>query len=106
MKIKNGRKTITTKIAYIAGFFDGEGCVRIKKANQYGNSYYVWVAITNSNKNILNNISDLFGGQVRLAEADAEYESDYGEPIGDTETVSLCDRCYEDYMENRKEEKQ
>lgn len=36
-----------------------------------------------------------------VSEAGAEYESDYGEPIGDTATVSLCDRCYEDYMENR-----
>ena len=68
MKIKKGRNTVTSKIAYIAGFFDGEGCIRIKKANQGGNSYYLWVAITNSNKGILDMVRDLFGGQVRLAE--------------------------------------
>lgn len=68
MKIKDGRETITSKIAYIAGFFDGEGCVRIKKANKDGNSYYVWVAITNSNRAILEEIAELFGGKVRQAE--------------------------------------
>lgn len=68
MKVKDGKKTITTQIAYIAGFFDGEGCVRIKEASQKGNSYYVWVAITNSNKQILEEVAELFGGQVRRAE--------------------------------------
>ena len=68
MKIKQGKKTITNEIAYIAGFFDGEGCVRIKQASQGGNSYYVWVAITNSNKKTLDYIANLFGGSVRRAE--------------------------------------
>ncbi len=68
MKIKKGRKTITTDVAYMAGFFDGEGCIRIKKANQKGYSYYIWVAITNSNGEILMNVRELFGGQVRKAE--------------------------------------
>lgn len=68
MKIKDGKITITSKIAYIAGFFDGEGCVRIKHASQKGNSYYVWVAITNSNKGILEEVEELFGGNVRRAE--------------------------------------
>lgn len=68
MKIKDGRKTITTDIAYIAGFMDGEGCIRIKKANQGGSSYYIWVAITNSNKFILEYIQNLFGGSIRKAE--------------------------------------
>ena len=68
IKIKQGKKTITNDIAYIAGFFDGEGCVRIKRANQGGNSYYVWVAITNSNKEILDYVAEIFGGSVRRAE--------------------------------------
>lgn len=68
MKVKNGRETITSKIAYIAGFFDGEGCVRIKHANQGGNSYYVWVAITNTDKPTLDFVMELFGGQIRKAE--------------------------------------
>jgi hypothetical protein len=65
IKVKQGRHTITTKIAYIAGFFDGEGCIRIKKTK---NSYYLWVAITNSNKVILEEVKEMFGGQVRQAE--------------------------------------
>ena len=68
IKIKKGRTTITSRVAYIAGFFDGEGCIRIKKASQKGDSYYIWVAITNSNNEILEDVKELFGGQVRKAE--------------------------------------
>lgn len=68
MKIIKGRNTITTEIAYIAGFFDGEGCVRIKKANQGGNSYYLIAHITNTNPIILKKVQDLFGGNTRLQE--------------------------------------
>ena len=68
MKVKHGRRTVTSDVAYIAGFFDGEGCIRIKRANQGGNSYYIWVAITNSNNKILEWIAELFGGSVRKAE--------------------------------------
>ena len=68
MKIKHGRETITTKIAYIAGFFDGEGCVRIKQSNQGGNSYYVIAHITNTNQSILKEVQELFGGTIRMQE--------------------------------------
>ncbi len=63
IKIKYGKQTITNDVAYIAGFFDGEGCVRIKRANQGGNSYYITATITNSNKAILEYIKDIFGGK-------------------------------------------
>lgn len=68
IKIKKGKNTITNDVAYIAGFFDGEGCIRIKKASQGGNSYYIWVAITNSNKEILDYVVGIFGGSVKKAE--------------------------------------
>lgn len=68
MKIIKGRNTITTEIAYIAGFFDGEGCVRIKQANQGGNSYYVIAHITNTNESILKDVEKLFGGKTRMQE--------------------------------------
>lgn len=68
MKVKHGRETVTTKIAYIAGFFDGEGCVRIKQSNQHGNSYYVIAHITNTNQAILKEVQDLFGGTIRRQE--------------------------------------
>lgn len=71
MKIKHGRLTVTSQIAYIAGFLDGEGCIRIKHANQGGNSYYIWVAITNSYKPTLDFVASLFGGKVRRAEKKA-----------------------------------
>lgn len=69
MKIIQGKNTITTQIAYIAGFFDGEGCVRIKKANQGGNSYYLIAHLTNTNQSILKMVQELFGGAIRKQEA-------------------------------------
>jgi hypothetical protein len=68
MKVKNGRETITAKIAYIAGFFDGEGCVRLKQSNQNESSYYVIAHITNTNQMILEQVQDLFGGTIRMQE--------------------------------------
>lgn len=68
MKVINGKNTITTTIAYIAGFFDGEGCVRIKQASQRGNSYYVIAHITNTNRKILEKVEELFGGNTRTQE--------------------------------------
>jgi len=68
MKILKGRNTITTDVAYIAGLFDGEGCVRIKHANQGGNSYYVIAHITNTNKKMLDKVEGLFGGNTRIQE--------------------------------------
>lgn len=68
MKVKNGKITITSKIAYIAGFFDGEGCVRIKEANQGGNSFYVIAHLTNSYRPVLDEVQELFGGALRKQE--------------------------------------
>lgn len=68
MKVKNGKITITSKIAYIAGFFDGEGCIRIKQANQRGNSYYVIAHLTNTYLPVLQQVQDLFGGPIRKQE--------------------------------------
>lgn len=67
MKIKEGRKTITSEIAYLAGFFDGEGCIRIKKPTT-GSAFHIIAHVTNSNKSILDRYVVLFGGKVRKQE--------------------------------------
>lgn len=67
MKIKDGRNTITSEIAYLSGFFDGEGCIRIKKPTT-GNQFYVIAHVTNSNKAILERYIILFGGNIRMQE--------------------------------------
>ncbi len=68
MKVIKGKNTITTEIAYIAGFFDGEGCVRIKKSNQGGNSYHIIAHITNTDELVLGIVQNLFGGNTRVQE--------------------------------------
>lgn len=92
MKIKKGRETITSDVAYIAGFLDGEGCIRIKEANQGGNSYYVWIAITNSYKPTLDYIKNMFGGQVRRAEVSAN-KIIYHYLITSSEAVDMLKTC-------------
>jgi len=59
MKIDK-RNHLTTRLSYIAGFIDGEGCIRIKKSNQSGNSYYITVHVTNSDKKPLALIESVF----------------------------------------------
>lgn len=88
IKIKSGKQTVTNDVAYIAGFFDGEGCVRIKRANQGGNSYYVTATITNSNKEILEYIKDIFGGKVRKAEKKAN-KTIYHYELSSSEAVDM-----------------
>ena len=51
-------------IYYIAGFVDGEGCIRIKKANVQKNSFYLTLQVTNSNRKCLQIIRDCFGGKI------------------------------------------
>lgn len=68
MKVMHGRETVTAKIAYIAGFFDGEGCVRLKQSNQNEDSYYVIAHLTNSYKPVLEEVQELFGGVIRKQE--------------------------------------
>ena len=63
--MRDKRKNITTEIAYIAGFFDGEGCIRIKETFS---SHYLIVHITNTNRAILEYIKSLFGGSINFQE--------------------------------------
>ena len=63
MKIDK-RNNLTTRLSYIAGFIDGEGCIRIKKANKTGDSYYITLQVTNTDKTPLDLIQSIFGGKV------------------------------------------
>lgn len=58
------RHNISTELAYLAGFFDGEGCIRIKKAYNGSKACWVTVQISNSDKSVLDTYEKLFGGGV------------------------------------------
>lgn len=50
---------------YIAGLFDGEGCVHIARTKRgYGIYYYIHVSIANSDKNVLELVQQQFGGRI------------------------------------------
>jgi hypothetical protein len=54
-------------MAYWAGFFDGEGCVTIRRSNRYrgGNpSYQCCVSVTNKDLLVLMELREEFGGKI------------------------------------------
>ena len=61
-QIKDITKIIKQKQdeGYMAGFFDGEGCVHIRKGNRLSDS----LKVGNNNKFILDYIKEMFGGKV------------------------------------------
>jgi len=69
----NKKFNLTTKIAYIAGFVDGEGCIRIKHSNKQGNSYYVTVTISCNSREALEFIEGGFGGKIYTKERGYQY---------------------------------
>jgi LAGLIDADG endonuclease len=54
--------------AYIAGFFDGEGSISIRKQNvkYYSVSYYPSVSIVNTHKPVIKYIQNFYGGVLSL----------------------------------------
>jgi len=52
-------------LAYIAGYFDGEGCIRIVQ-NKRDNGFGIHVFITNTHKPFLERMKDFFGGTVSV----------------------------------------
>jgi hypothetical protein len=60
-------------LAYFAGYFDGEGCVRLKKYPQKagGVQYYFGVSITNTYQPALERFVDAFGGKIYRSNKDS-----------------------------------
>ena len=57
----------SARVAYLAGFFDGEGCVRIIKGkNHLGNvQYSLRVIVSNTNDYVLHLYKLSFGGRIQ-----------------------------------------
>lgn len=60
----NESLTVNEKLAYIAGLFDGEGCVSIHKVSNR-QTYDLVVDVANQNIEILQVIKEYFGGSIR-----------------------------------------
>lgn len=66
MKTDN-RRNLTSQMAYLAGFFDGEGCIRLKKSYRpQANNFYLTVQVSNSDRLVLEDFKNMFGGSVTL----------------------------------------
>ena len=63
---------------WVAGFFDGEGCVYVAKCKNTGSrggwNYYLQISIAQQDKRPLHLIQSKFGGSIRLNKAKATYE--------------------------------
>ena len=51
-------------VIYLAGLFDGEGCIFVSRQNS-GRSHYLGVTITNTNVGVLKLAKRMFGGSIR-----------------------------------------
>jgi len=71
-------------LAYIAGFFDGEGCTTMSKQTEKSNAlrkngrsrYALQVNITQKSRDTLDWVSLLFGGSVRIHKTKTRKQSD------------------------------
>jgi len=63
-------KSTKTDIAYIAGLFDGEGCIvlrsRVTNPRSKRKNHRLYISITNSNKKAVNFVKSRFGGKILL----------------------------------------
>ena len=54
------------ELAYVAGFFDGEGCIFVSKGTK--NQYFLCVSITNTNQPIMESIKKIMNlGEVSMS---------------------------------------
>lgn len=57
----------TAKLAYFAGFFDGEGCVGIKKPSTRRTSHSPYVTVSQVRPEVLLQLKATFGGGIHFA---------------------------------------
>lgn len=55
---------MSTELAYLAGFFDGEGTIGVHKSGHGGKYSYFRMAVSNTNREIIQMFQDRFGGSV------------------------------------------
>lgn len=56
-----------TELAYLAGFFDGEGCVGIKKPSKKRGQHAPYVTVSQLRPEVLQRFKAAFGGNIRFA---------------------------------------
>ena len=87
--------------SYIAGFFDGEGCVTYSRPHHNGNAYkaYPYLTFSNTNRKVLERIKELLdvsGIRSRLNSFSRKYRANLGWKecytlnIYDKESVLTC----------------
>lgn len=63
-------------LAYIAGFFDGEGCVNFTQSGQY-KTWVIRVMIRNTNLAIIQYIQSTFGGRIETKKQSGRSKASY-----------------------------
>jgi len=88
-------KLAKAELNYHAGFFDGEGCIMIKKKHS-GRPYHTLdIAITPTNLNILEDFKRAFGGTIHGAyKSKANYKDKWYWMIGCNKALSFLKAIY------------
>lgn len=80
------------QIAYVAGIFDGEGCVSFIKKER---TYFIRIHITNTNRELLDHIQSLFGGSIfKCYRGNEKYKDRYDWVLGWTKAVEFLEIIY------------
>jgi len=82
------------QLAYIAGLFDGEGCVHIGGRRQ-NSSYNLEVSLSNTNRDVLFWIQSIFGGYIKEQKKAKEYHTQcYNWRIVSNQAVLFLESIY------------
>ena len=76
------------ELAYLAGFFDGEGCVNFTRSR---NTIYPRVLIVNTNLEVLEEIQAEWGGDIHKASRQAGWKQSYQLRISWSKAVALLE---------------
>ena len=88
-------KLTKDELNYYAGFFDGEGCIMIRKKHM-GRPYHTLdIAITSTNHNILEDFKRAFGGKVHGAyKSKTHYKDKWSWMVGGDKALTILRVLY------------
>lgn len=80
-------------LQYVAGFFDGEGCVTFLKN---GKAIYVTAHLTNNDRRVLDEMHEKYGGCVytRLRNGDPRRKTTYSWQVSGTKAIAFLREIY------------
>ncbi|KKL80756.1 hypothetical protein LCGC14_2001540 [marine sediment metagenome] len=88
-------KLTKSELSYYAGFFDGEGCIMIKKKHRGRPFHTLDITISSTNHNILEDFKRAFGGTVHGAyKSNTYYKDKWNWMVGGDKALAVLKALY------------